>query len=230
MDFDNFSQNYTKIHNQNIKISGESSEYFSEYKVKVLDDFYSRYNLKKDIKILDLGCGIGKLEKSFAQYFPQAKIWGIDPSQESVQICSNENKNSNIIFSIFDGKHIPFDDIFFDAIVISTVLHHVSIDERKALLQECYRVLCPKAHVFIFEHNPLNILTRYIVKTCVFDKDAHLLTANISKRLLEQSNFKIKELNYIVFFPKILKSLRPLERKLRWCCLGAQYCIVGYKQ
>ena len=52
MDFDNFSQNYTKIHNQNIKISGESSEYFSEYKVKALDDFYSWYNLKKDIKIL----------------------------------------------------------------------------------------------------------------------------------------------------------------------------------
>jgi len=229
MDFDNFSQNYTKIHNQNIRISGESSEYFSEYKVKALDDFYSRYNLKKDIKILDLGCGIGKLEKSFLEYFPQAKVWGIDPSQEAIQISSSENKSNNIIFSVFDGKYIPFEDNFFDAIVISTVLHHVPINERQALLRECYKVLCSGGHVFIFEHNPLNPLTRYIVKTCVFDKDAHLLTTNVSKRLLEQSNFKIKELNYIVFFPKMLKSLRPLEKKLRWCCLGAQYFIVGYK-
>ena len=230
MDFDNFSQNYTKIHNQNIKISGESSEYFSEYKVKALDDFYSWYNLKKDIKILDLGCGIGKLEKFFSQYFPQAKIWGIDPSQESIQISSRENKNGNIVFSIFDGRYIPFDDIFFDAIIISTVLHHVSLNERQTLIQECYRVLSSKGYIFIFEHNPLNILTRYIVKTCVFDKDAHLLNANTSKILLKQSKFIIKELDYIVFFPKILKSLRPLEKKLRWCCLGAQYCIVGYKQ
>jgi ubiquinone/menaquinone biosynthesis C-methylase UbiE len=230
MDFDNFSQNYIKIHNQNIAISGETSEYFSEYKIKSLDDFYLRYGLKKDIKILDLGCGIGKLEKFFPQYFPQAKIWGIDPSQESIQISVRENKNINIVFSIFDGKHIPFDTNFFDAIVISTVLHHVPLNERQALIQECYRVLSPKGHIFVFEHNPLNILTKYIVKTCVFDKDAHLLTANVSKRLLEQSNFKIKELDYIVFFPKILKSLRPLEKKLRWCCLGAQYFIVGYKQ
>lgn len=36
MDFDQFSKDYNQIQNKNIKITGESAECFSEYKIKVL--------------------------------------------------------------------------------------------------------------------------------------------------------------------------------------------------
>jgi len=61
MNFSEFNTNYRRIINKNIKASGESLEYFSEYKVKVLDKFFKRNDLSKNIKLLDLGCGTGEL-------------------------------------------------------------------------------------------------------------------------------------------------------------------------
>jgi hypothetical protein len=33
--------------------------------------------------------------------------------------------------------------------------------------------------------------------------------------------------DYFVFFPRILKWFRPVEKMLTWCPLGAQYAVVS---
>ena len=81
----------------------------------------------------------------------------------------------------------------------------------------------------IYEHNPYNPLTRYAVKTCPFDENAVLLRKNEVKKLLENTGLQTIIEEYRVFFPKLLKILRPSEQYLKWLPLGGQYFVVAKK-
>ncbi|MBU4023092.1 class I SAM-dependent methyltransferase, partial [Patescibacteria group bacterium] len=84
MDFDEFAQDYQKIHSKNIRLSGETPDYFHRYKLNLVKNFYCRNKLKEPKKILDFGCGIGKIEQHILSYFPNSKVIGIDSSTESI--------------------------------------------------------------------------------------------------------------------------------------------------
>ena len=160
-------------------------------------------------------------------YFPKLKIYGIDPSVESIDTASS--KNQNCIFHAYNGIDIPFQNNSFDAAILSNVLHHILPIERRKNIVEIYRILNKNGYLFIFEHNPFNPVTRYIVKNCEFDADAHLVSQNNCIKLLKALGFQIVEARYIVFFPKALKLLRPLEEHLGFLPLGAQYFIAAQK-
>jgi hypothetical protein len=87
--------------------------------------------------------------------------------------------------------------------------------------------LRPGGRVFIFEHNPLNPLTRRAVALCAFDDDADLLFPWQAKRLLRDAGFTNVKLDYIVFFPRQLAFLRGLEPRLGWLPGGAQLLVSG---
>ena len=79
--------------------------------------------------------------------------------------------------------------------------------------------------MYIFEHNPLNPVTRQVFENCPFDVDAEMLTTRQTHELALASGLRIQHSAYTLFFPKPLKILRPLERYLRWLPLGAQYYV-----
>ncbi|MFB0527750.1 MAG: methyltransferase domain-containing protein [bacterium] len=228
-EFDRFSKNYDLIHNKNIRISGESSDYFSEYKVKELNSFFLKHKMDKRVKILDVGCGIGKIEKYLFSYFPSAIAHGIDPSSRCIEEAIHACKDKRAIFQVYDGENIPFADDSFDVILFACVLHHILPAKREKILNESYRVLRKNAHLFIFEHNLLNPLTFYVVRTCDFDKDAKFLYRWDIERLLSRTNFEIIEKKYITFFPHFLRRLRKYEKIVRNFPIGAQYFIVARK-
>jgi SAM-dependent methyltransferase len=111
--------------------------------------------------------------------------------------------------------------------VLSGVLHHVPRAERLGVLAQVRAKLRPGGRLFVFEHNPLNPVTRRTVATCPFDDDADLLWPWQAKRLLSDAAFRQVRLDYIVFFPRPLAALRPLEPRLGWLPLGAQQLVVG---
>ena len=227
MNFDKFTQNYKQIHNENIKISGESSDYFYEYKARVLSHLFSKYQLSKKIKLLDLGCGTGNVERYLYNYYPEAQVYGIDPSSESIRVASSTDKKT--VYSVYDGRNILFENNYFDVVLLACVLHHILPAVRKYILDEVYRVLEKDGYLFIFEHNPLNPFTRRAVKTCLFDTDAHLLGRKECINISKKSKFSIIETKYIVFFPRILNFLRRFENKMGLCPFGAQYFVAGRK-
>jgi hypothetical protein len=78
----------------------------------------------------------------------------------------------------------------------------------------------------IFEHNPLNPLTKWAVSQCPFDEGVQLLPSS-EVRALCSTEFQSVQTDYIVFFPRWLKWLRAFERFLRWCPAGAQHATVA---
>jgi len=91
------------------------------------------------------------------------------------------------------------------------------------------RTLIPGGLLMIFEHNPLNPLTRLAVARCEFDRDAQLLTRGLSARLLKQAGFTIAEKRFILVSPFAFKGSGCLERAFCQAPLGAQYYVVGQK-
>jgi SAM-dependent methyltransferase len=118
-------------------------------------------------------------------------------------------------------------DGHFQAAVLSGVLHHVPLGERLDLLSTVKRKLAPGGQLVVFEHNPLNPLTRKAVSTCPFDTDAVLIWPQALRKLIAQAGFGEVRLRYIVFFPRVLRALRPLEPYLGRCFAGAQTLTTG---
>jgi 2-polyprenyl-3-methyl-5-hydroxy-6-metoxy-1,4-benzoquinol methylase len=214
--FDDCAESYDALHAESITASGEPTEYFAQYKLACL----KRLGLRRDGAVLDYGCGIGNLTEQLVTTF--SDVHAFDPSTKSLEVARRRAPAAKFHASASDlpsGK--------FEAIVVAGVLHHVPPQERSSLLAQLYDKLAPQGKLVVFEHNPLNPLTRRVVKACAFDDDAILLWPWEAKRLVAGSGLTDTRLDYIVFFPRALAALRPLEPKLAWMCLGAQMMVVG---
>jgi SAM-dependent methyltransferase len=216
--FDAYADSYEKLHAANVALTGEETGYFSEYKV----DCLKRAGVDPATPVLDVGCGIGNVTEKLVASF--SNVHGYEPSA-----LSAERARARVPKAVIHDHMDTVPAGTFSTAILSTVLHHVPPAERPALVSQVLDRLAPGGRLFIFEHNPFNPVARYAVATCPFDDDAILLWPSEQKRLLRQAGFEDVRLDYIVFFPRPLAFLRPLEPRLRWLFLGAQTMAVGRK-
>jgi SAM-dependent methyltransferase len=214
--FDRHAGSYEEAHATSIKASGESTTYFAEYKLRCLE----RIGAKGPI--LDFGCGIGNLTEQLVKTFRD--VHGYDPSAESLRAAGPRAPGA-VLHDDLDA--VP--NATFGTAIVAGVLHHVAPVERVMLLGDLKNKLAPGGRVVVFEHNPWNPLTRQAVANCAFDDDAVLLWPWQVKRVLREAGFVDVDLRYIVFFPKLLAALRPLEPKLSRLFVGAQTMCTATK-
>lgn len=209
--FDEYASEYDRLLEESIRSSGESHAYFQEYKVERL----LRLGIEESQPILDFGCGVGALTEHLAQRF--SRVEGYDPSAKSLEVA-----RARVPGVTFHESQESLPNAGYRAVVLSGVLHHVPKRDREAVLTSVRQKLAPGGRLVIFEHNPLNPLTRRAVVACSFDDDAILLWPWELRRLPRRSGFSEVRVDYIVFFPRRLAKLRPLEPRLGWLFLGAQ--------
>ena len=229
-EFDKFADEYRSLHAANIAISGESPDYFSEYKIRDMaaEYFAQRGGATDAPAVLDFGAGIGTSVPFVRKYLPRARLTCLDVSTKSLEVGRGRFPGQ-ATFLHFDGNRIPFPDASFDVAFAACVFHHIDHAEHVALLREFYRILVPNGIAFVFEHNPYNPLTVHAVNTCPFDENAHLIPAAAMRRCTNVAGFSRAQIRYRVFFPRALRALRPLERWITWCPLGAQYYVLALK-
>jgi SAM-dependent methyltransferase len=224
-EFDKFAQEYAALHRANIAISGEGPEYFAEYKIRELREVSSGLGLLGGAgRILDFGAGVGGSVEHFRRHFPAASLTCVDVSVESLRIGAGRFAGE-AGFVAFDGEQLPFADGSFDCVFSACVFHHIEPERHVTLLAELRRALRPGGLLMIFEHNPLNPLTVHAVNSCPFDENAVLIRARLFRRRLISAGFASAAARYRLFFPHALRALRPLERRLKWLPLGAQYYV-----
>jgi len=218
VEFDAFASSYQEHLDQSVRLSGETAGYFAAYKAAYL----VRKLAPRGGKLLDYGCGIGLLAGSLKKRLPEMRIDGFDISQECVdRIGAALRRQGTFTADVRETERS------YDVIVLSNVLHHVRPEERVKLIVEIRSRLAENGKLVIFEHNPINPLTRWAVSQCEFDRDAVLLSAREAFRTLGEAKLRVLTHEFIVFFPRSLAWFRPLEPFLQWCPLGAQYAIVA---
>lgn len=92
-------------------------------------------NQQKVEKCLDIACGTGRLSAKLLQVADS--VYGVDLSEEVLKIA--KNKYPQINFSLGESVALPYEDNFFDLVIINGSLHHFFATEKT--FAEAYRVL-----------------------------------------------------------------------------------------
>ena len=225
--FDKVADEYLAIHSRNTRFTGEDPEYFARYKIEELRRRWDASGLNDPKAILDFGTGVGASLPHLARMFPNANLTALDISRKSLAVAQSRGVNAE--FVCYEGGHIPSPKEKFDLVFSSCVFHHISSNEHVELLTQIRSVLRPGGWLMIFEHNPVNPVTRYIVATCEFDEDAVLIPAGGLKGRQIAAGFSDIQVAYTGFFPGALRFLRRLEPFLMALPLGAQYYTLAVK-
>lgn len=227
MEFDKYSSTYHEHVKKSLSGTGADRGVILEVKAERFVQLVQTqinykqmgYNSAEELPILDIGCGIGLYDEYWKKSF--RNIVGVDQSAESVKTAANTNPECKYIH--YSDKHIPLEDASMAAVVAVCVVHHVPPAQWQEFFNECARVLKSGGIFAVFEHNPLNPVTRRAVANCEFDQDAVLIKPNQVKEFATQAGLQPIESNYILFFPWKGKVFRAVENKLNWLPLGGQY-------
>lgn len=185
--------------------------------------------IKEGDKILDLGCGNGRFLKILAG--KKVDYVGVDQSEKLIEIAKMVYPKSN--FQATDVFNLPSPDNFFDKIFCVRAFHHIPSKElRSRFLDEARRVLKPDGLLVLTVWNAWQKDTRNfwrIIQNGIFKiigkskldfGDAfvpwgretaryyHFFTKNELKRLLQKSNFDVKEIGVICRPNEITKRLK----------------------
>ena len=219
-EFDQFSETYQELLDQSVGLTGERGDYFATYKARFVA---AQVAPKPDCRILDFGCGVGLVCRQIKHLLPRARVDGYDVSQGSLNQVDAALRCQGTYTN--ERSELARD---YDAVILANVLHHVKPQDRRDTVSQAAELLGSNGRLVVFEHNPVNVLTRRAVANCPFDEDAILLPLRETVDYFRQKGLRVRR-DYIVFFPRFLGWLRPLEPFLNWCPLGAQYVVTGIK-
>lgn len=216
--FDEAPRDYNEVLSENLRFIPGGVDYYTEYRVHL-----ARQSMPHPVtSILDFGCGVGNSLPHLRRLFPDASITACDASQPSVEVAKRHHPSVRFV------EEVALVPGAFDLVFVAGVIHHVDPADRARVMRLLRTVLAPNGTLTIFELNPLNPVTRRLVSTCVYDNDASLITRPALVRLIgETEGLTVIHSAFTVFVPPALARLRPLERHLRWCPMGAQYFVAA---
>lgn len=151
---------------------------------------YENIPKREGINVLEAGCGTGRI------LIPLAKrginSYGVDPSQNMLNILKNKKKDLKINIKRGDIEKIPYPDNTFDVVFTMHVLMHMVRYEKA--IGEMYRVLKPGGKMIVDfpnKYSPYTILSIILNPNKV---RTHLFSKKYLKKLFNRYNYKINGL------------------------------------
>jgi SAM-dependent methyltransferase len=219
--FDQHADTYDIELNQALAVSGEDKHHFAAERVSWLKRCVQRLR-EQPSSAIDYGCGVGDTSALLDKVFNLDLVVGLDVSLRSLDRARLQHGSDRCSFLGFDD-YIPHANI--DMVYCNGVFHHISPIERGASLEYIWRCLRPGGLFALWENNPWNPGTRYVMSQCSFDRDAIMISPLEAARLLRAQGFRVISIHYLFLFPRFLKLFRFLEPYVSRLPLGAQYQI-----
>ncbi len=223
--FDDYATSYDAALNRALAKTGEQREYYAQRRIRWSASCISNLGLTCD-RVLDFGCGDGSNASMLLESFSAKTLIGIDASSKSILQARNRGLCDKISFFCVD-EFRPQADV--DAVYCSGVFHHIVPAERQCWLEYVWAALKPGGIFALWENNPWNPGTRYVMAGCEFDQDAIPLSPLEAESRVSKAGFRILRRDSLFYFPRQLKFARPLERFLVKLPLGGQYQILCRK-
>jgi ubiquinone/menaquinone biosynthesis C-methylase UbiE len=152
-------------------------------------------------KIYDLGCGHGIFACFLAYSGPSRKVIGIDIDPKRISFAKKmlkyKTKNMNIDFILFDVNKFPIPDS--NCFTMIDFLHHLSsVEQQKAILKRCYKLLKPGGKLIIADiDNSLRLKYWFgvFIETVVYlDMKTTYRKVEDHKKYMEELGFKVETL------------------------------------
>ncbi len=126
---------------------------------KAIQKVFNKINLQKSAKIIDVGCGSGKL-LHFMKSLGYKNSIGVDVSKSALKLCKN--------FNLIEGKDVFFADITkgfgrggFDLVFSDGMLEH--FEDIGPFIREMSKI--SKKYVLILQPNHFSLWNKIIRKT-----------------------------------------------------------------
>jgi SAM-dependent methyltransferase len=213
-------------------LAGDSADDFVAVKVRWLLRWWPELASNQDLSILDYGCGVATLSRLLRAAGIKARLTGTDVSAGMLREAARTWPATSPApdFVTQDGAATGLPENAFDLIVISAVLHHVPVDERDQVYAELHRLLRPGGRLVVFEHNPWNPVTRYVVARTPIDHDAILLPPPEVAAALTAGGWDAIRTSHLMFLPPKLGAVATAaERLFGWVPMGGQYAVTARK-
>ncbi|HSN15350.1 MAG TPA: class I SAM-dependent methyltransferase [Anaeromyxobacteraceae bacterium] len=224
MDFDAHRGTYREEVRRSISLVKADPELVLEVKAELLLSLLRRHvGDPRLLRVLDVGCGLGLVDRLI--HGAVRELHAVDSAAGTVQDAARSGAGAR--YAVSDATALPYAEGTFDAAFAVCVMHHVPPARWQAFMGEMRRVLRPGGLAVVFEHNPLNPVTRIAVSRCEFDGDATLLGQGAVVRLARDAGLAPIERRSILYFPWRGALLRYIERPLGFVPLGGQYYVAA---
>jgi len=158
------------------------------------------------------------------------KLIGVDLSFEMVRVAKTLNPIHTGGYCHSSAFSLPLPDDSANIIFTSCVLHHITEEYINLVFEELFRVCMPGGLVVLFEHNPYNLITQFVVKTTPLDRNARLITSQQVCHFLSKQSLEVVEKKFFLYGPRRLNTfLDSHARFLIRLPFGGQYYVVARK-
>jgi SAM-dependent methyltransferase len=213
-------------------LAGDSADDFVAVKIRWLLRCWPELSTSGDLSLLDYGCGVATLLRLLRTAGVPGRLTGTDVStgmlREAARIWPLASPVPSFQAQIGAATGLP--PASFDLVIISAVLHHVPVDQRAEVYAELHRLTRPGGRLVVFEHNPWNPVTRYVIARTPIDRDAILLSPPEVTRSLNTGGWRDIRTSHLMFLPPRLGTVATAaERLFSWLPMGGQYAVTARK-
>jgi ubiquinone/menaquinone biosynthesis C-methylase UbiE len=134
--YESFQINYQKYYTESI----ESAKLLAEHFQKHID--------LKNKRILDWGCGPGRIIRHLPGIINDCQFYGTDYNKKSIDWCSKNLTGISFNNNTLTAK-LPYEDNFFDVIYRLSIFTHLSEQLHYDWYNELYRILKPNGIMFL---------------------------------------------------------------------------------
>lgn len=179
----------------------EESHWWFKGKRKIVFSHLEKFiQGKKNLKILDMGCGTGMMMKKFQRY---GAVFGIDIETTALDLCAERNMDN---IAQADILKLPFKPNSFDVVGIFDVLYHKGVKNDVSALKEIFRVLKPNGLLILTDSADMKLWGRHDIAAHARER---YTIPKLSERLV-LAGFKIKKITYFntILYPLIFTVRR----------------------
>jgi len=170
------------------------TEYYTKSRetAQWLLDYFSKYIHLKNVKILDWGCGPGRIIRHIPELLDKrSEIYGTDYNQKSIKWCRENLPGISFIHNSMEAE-LPYEDNFFDVIFGISIFTHLSESMHYARFKELYRILKPGGILFLTTHGKV-----FIDKLTASEKEKYL-----NDKLVIRGKVKEGHRTFTAYHPK----------------------------
>jgi ubiquinone/menaquinone biosynthesis C-methylase UbiE len=116
-------------------------------------------------RVLDLGCGTATLTILIKQIHPESEVVGLDGDLRVLEIARAKTAKAGAEIALDRGMafQLPYPDSYFDRVLSSLVLHHLTRGNKHRALREAFRVLRPGGELHVADLGKPHNTSMYLV-------------------------------------------------------------------
>lgn len=144
----------------------DATEYshHSSLQAAMAAEVLSQLALKGNERVLDVGCGEGKITAQVATRCQQGAVVGVDVSHDMIRLAREQFAAPNLRFEVADARSLPF-RVEFDLVVSFNALHWVP--DQEIALRSIHTALVPsgRAQLRLVPAGPQKSIETFVEET-----------------------------------------------------------------